>query len=345
MKILHIIFTMKTGGLENLLLDIANAQAAQGHQVAVMIVNSGSEAALLQRFAPEIKIIQIGRHAGSRNPIPLIRVNVEVLKWKPDVIHVHNETGVNILLPGLRRKVVQTIHTTGINLTGCQLRTPIAAISEGVAADLKAHCGVDAEVIMNGVQTDTIRHRSRSPKLERLVCVGRMNVSVKGQDLLLKAMPYFPELSLSLIGDGADLEAMKELAVSLGIADRVTFCGAMARGDIYQKLADFDAFVLPSRQEGFGLVAAEAMAAGLPIVSVDLPGPMEIIAGGELGYSFKADDVDSLVAAIKALDNEWTAAQERALSVGLDYVRANFSVATTAARYLELYHRHRAVNE
>lgn len=345
MKILHIIFTMKTGGLENLLLDIANAQASRGNQVAVLIVNSGSEPELLRRFAPEIKVFQTGRRAGSRNPWPLVQANWKVLKWNPDVIHVHNETGVNILLPFLRRKVVQTIHTTGIGLTGCQLKTPIAAISEAVAEDLKTRCGVDAEVIMNGVKVEDIRHRSRTESLRRLVCVGRMDVNVKGQDLLIRAMAKLPDLTLTLIGDGADMSAMKELAHSLGVADRIEFRGAMPRGDIYQHLAEYDAFVLSSRREGFGLVAAEAMAAGLPVVSVDLPGPMEIIAGGRLGYSFKSGDVESLVETVKTLEEEWTDAQDRALTEGIRFVADNFSVATTAVKYLDLYRRHCAVNK
>ncbi len=339
MKILHVIFTLKTGGLENLLIDIANEQVRAGHEVSVLIINAGSEAEMLSRFDPQIRIIQSGRRAGSRNPLPLVKANLAVMAMGPDVIHVHNENGVNVMLPWLRRKVVQTVHTTGIELRGCQAQTPVAAISEAVAEDLRARCGVAAEVIMNGVRVDDIRRRALTDKPLNLVCVGRMDVAVKGQDLLIQAMAELPEMTLTLIGDGADLDAMKRLAADSGVASRVKFLGALSRDEIYQRLADFDVFVLPSRQEGFGLVAAEAMAAGLPIVSVDLPGPMEIIDGGRLGFPFESENVGSLVPAIKSLLANWLDAQKRAATEGVDFVREHFSVATTAARYLDLYRR------
>ncbi|MDE6536017.1 MAG: glycosyltransferase family 4 protein [Muribaculaceae bacterium] len=345
MKILHVIFTLKTGGLENLLLDIANEQANLGHEVGVLIVNSGSEPELLKRFDSRVRIMQTSRKAGSRNPFPIIRANFAAISFHPDIIHVHNENGVNILIPPLRKKVIHTVHTTGINLRGCQASTPVAAISEAVAEDLMSRCQVKSTVIMNGVKVGDISHRSYSDYLVKLVCVGRMDVAVKGQDLLIKALKEFPEMTLTLIGDGADLSAMKDLSVELGVDSRVEFLGALQRSEIYSRLADFDAFVLPSRQEGFGLVVAEAMAAGLPIISVDLPGPMEIIAGGRLGYSFAAGSVESLVEAIKALRDEWPAAQKRALTEGIDFVNANFSVASTVTNYLKLYQSHRAVNK
>lgn len=339
MKILHVIFTLKTGGLENLLIDIANEQVRRGNNVAVLIINSGSETEMISRFDSRIKIFQPGRKAGSRNPLPLVKVNLAAISFAPDVIHVHNENGVNILLPTLRKKVIQTVHTTGIELRGCQAQTPVVAISEAVAEDLKNSCGVDAEVIMNGVRVDDILRRPKSDRPVNLVCVGRMDVAVKGQDLLIRAMKELPDMSLTPIGDGADLEAMKRLAADLGVDSRVNFLGALSRDEIYRRLADFDAFVLPSRQEGFGLVAAEAMAAGLPIVSVNLPGPMEIIDGGRLGFPFESESVGSLVGALKALEANWAEAQERAATEGIDFVKEHFSVATTAARYLDLYRR------
>lgn len=337
MKILHLIFTIKTGGTETMLVDIANEQCRMGHNVSVLIINRDSEPELLSQFDSAVKLIEIGRKLSSRNPIPVIRTNLAVIKLNPDVIHVHNERGVNILLPFLRKRIIQTVHTTGIELTGCQTQTMVAAISRAVADDLRARCAVNADVVMNGIKVSEIAERKMSQQLKSLVCVGRMDFSVKGQDLLLRALVEFPELTLTLIGDGQDMEESRRLVKSLGIDSRVELLGKKNRNEIYNSLWEYDAFVMPSRQEGFGLVLAEAMAAGLPVVTSALPGPLEVIAGGRLGYVFEPGSADSLIETIKRLKNEWTDAQTVAISAGIDYVTANFSITTTVSRYLTLY--------
>lgn len=339
MKILHLIFTMKTGGTESMLVDIANEQLRMGHDVSVLIINRGSEPELLAQFDSGINLIEIGRKLGSRNPMPVLQGNLAVLRLNPDVIHVHNERGVNFLLPSLRRKVIQTVHTTGIELTGCQTRTPLVAISNAVADDLRLHCGLSAEVVMNGINTSAIDVKGNSATLKKLICVGRMDMSVKGQDLLLRALVQFPEMTLTLIGDGTDMLAAKQMAAKFGVDSRVEFMGKMGREDIYKALKNYDAFVMPSRQEGFGLVLAEAMAAGLPVVTSALPGPLEVIDGGRLGFTFEPDSDVSLVEALKELSENWSQAQNLALTDGRKFVSDNFSVATTAARYVALYEK------
>lgn len=337
MKILHLIFTMKTGGTESMLVDIANEQSRMGHDVSVMVINRGSEPDLLAQFDSGVKIMEMNRRLSSRNPIPVVRTNLAVMKLNPDVIHVHNERGVNILMPLLRRRIIQTVHTTGIGLQGCQRQTPIVAISQAVADDLKSRCGLESEVVMNGIRTDEIKRRQPSERFDRVVCVGRLDVAVKGQDLLLKTLTCFPDLTLSLIGDGESMEGLKYLARDLRVASRVEFLGKMSRGEIYETLKDYDMFVLPSRQEGFGLVLAEAMAAGLPVVTSALPGPMEVIDGGRLGYIFEPDSSRSLAEALQRLVNNRDDAQRIALTEGIDFVAQNFSVTKTASRYIDLY--------
>lgn len=337
MKILHLIFTMKTGGTESMLIDIANEQHRMGHDVSVLIINRGSEPELLSQFDSSVRLLEMNRKLSSRNPIPVLRTNLAVLGLNPDVIHVHNERGVNILMPLLRKKIIQTVHTTGIELTGCQTQTPLVAISQAVADDLKSRCGLDAEIVMNGIRTDVIERREPTEIIHRLVCVGRMDAQVKGQDVLLKLLTVFPEVTVTFIGDGPDLEKMKRMAKELKVHPRVEFLGKMSRSEIYDTLRDYDAFVLPSRQEGFGLVLAEAMAAGLPVVTSSLPGPLEVIDGGRLGYVFEPDSMMSLARALRRLADNWEDAQRIALTDGVDFVTEHFSVTNTAARYLELY--------
>lgn len=344
MKILHVIFRMCTGGTEMMLIDIVRCQAAEGHDVAVMIINEGSDPALVNSFPPDVKVCQLNRREGSRSPLPILRFNLMLMALNPAAIHVHNERAVNMMIPPLRRRVLQTLHTTGIRLHGCQTRTPLASISQWVASELKQRQKLDSSVVYNGIYPDSIARRKHTPQLRELVCVGRLDQKIKGQDLLIRALaysslayPHIADYNLTLIGGGPDEESLKKLAASLGIASRVKFLGAMSRSEIYSLLPSFDLFVLPSRQEGFGLVLAEAMAAGLPVIASNLPGPLEIMKGGRFGLSFQAGSAVSLAEALEKAAVKWKAFQEQASGPALKFVKANFDVRNTARNYVSLY--------
>ncbi|MDD6572457.1 MAG: glycosyltransferase family 4 protein [Thermoflexaceae bacterium] len=101
----------------------------------------------------------------------------------------------------------------------------------------------------------------------QLVCVGGLIVR-KGVDLLLNALALTDSsITLVVVGDGGERERLIKQAESLGIADRVTFRGFLEGEELYQCYAQSDAFVLPTREDCFGLVTLEAMCAQLPVIS------------------------------------------------------------------------------
>jgi glycosyltransferase involved in cell wall biosynthesis len=97
-----------------------------------------------------------------------------------------------------------------------------------------------------------------------------------------------------LVGDGSLRKECEALAESLGILKRIKFLGE--RSDIPELLAAFDAFVLSSDYEGFGLAAAEAMASGIPLFLADLPALRSI--AGQAGRYFTPGDFHALSVAI-----------------------------------------------
>lgn len=342
-RILHVIFRMKTGGTECMLIDIMSLQARMGHEVELLIVNSGSDPAMLARIPSAVKVVEIGRREGTRSIGKVLRANAAAAAFRPDVVHVHNKRIVNLLmLPGLRRRMVQTLHTTGIELTGPQLRTGFTAISRAVADDARARLGISPEVVVNGIDTASIAVQpAPAPQARKLVCVGRLDTAVKGQDIAVSALadPRLAPLTLTLIGDGPDRAALRLLARELGVEQRVTFAGDMPRSEIYASLAGFDIFILPSRTEGFGLALAEGMAAALPAITADLPGPLEITDGSRCGVPFAAGSHTALadaVARVAALP----AADRRALAqAGRERVVGHFSITSTVKAYLHAYQR------
>ena len=109
----------------------------------------------------------------------------------------------------------------------------------------------------------------------------------KGFDEVMESLPGIarevPDVRYVIAGEGDDRKRLEQKATSLGLRDRVVFTGFVPedRKRDYYNLAD--AFVMPSRGEGFGIVFLEAMACGIPVVGSTVDGSREALRGGELG--------------------------------------------------------------
>lgn len=110
----------------------------------------------------------------------------------------------------------------------------------------------------------------------RLLSLGRL-LHWKGFHLGLRAFARFvrefPRSEYWIVGDGPERRNLERLARELGVADRVRFWGALPRAEALKKLAECDVLVHPSLHDSGGWVCAEAMAAGRPVICLDLGGP------------------------------------------------------------------------
>lgn len=139
-------------------------------------------------------------------------------------------------------------------------------------------------------------------KNKKVIAVGRYSWE-KGFDLLIEAWEIValkhPDWTLHIYGLG-DKETYQILAKKKGIENKVT-CHSFAE-DVYEKYRDCSIFVLSSRQEGFGLVLAEAMATGLPSVAFNCPdGPSEIVTDGVDGILIENGNTQKLAEGVMYL--------------------------------------------
>lgn len=139
---------------------------------------------------------------------------------------------------------------------------------------------------------------------------GRMDNSerMKGFDEIIEAMPALlaarPDIKLLLAGDGGDMPRLKKLVQDMGLIHDVAFTGFVPEQEKadYYRLAD--AYVMPSRQEGFGFVHLEAMACGVPSVASIADGAREAVRDGMIGRLIDPDDIGSIVReTLSALDD------------------------------------------
>ena len=111
-----------------------------------------------------------------------------------------------------------------------------------------------------------------------------------------------------MVGDGPELHQVKNLARDLGISDKVFFLGKSKR--IEQITSISDVFLLPSETESFGLVALEAMASAVAVVSSNVGGLPEVNKDGVTGFLNEVGDIDSMIASVLTiLENKDTLAR------------------------------------
>lgn len=120
----------------------------------------------------------------------------------------------------------------------------------------------------------------------------------KGIDLLIEAFSKLvtlnQEVHLHIVGNGPDEKELKDLVTKLNIADKVTFFGEASWEIAMQQMALMDVVVVPSRFEGFGLSAAEAMAMGKPVVASNVFGLKEVVSDNVTGMLFVNGSSDDL---------------------------------------------------
>lgn len=161
---------------------------------------------------------------------------------------------------------------------------------------------VDA-VVWHGA---TARAASAERDARPLVAFAGRLVREKGADLLVdafaKVLAAVPEARLLIAGDGPERGALERRIDELGLRAHVELPGHVRRPDLERRLAGAWVQVVPSRwPEPFGIVAAEAMLRGTPVVAADIGGLAELVEHGTTGLLVPPDDVDALSSSLVAL--------------------------------------------
>ena len=121
---------------------------------------------------------------------------------------------------------------------------------------------------------------------------------IKGMDLVVPAfaevLKRFPEVRLLVVGDGSLRATMEQQAVELGCADRITWVGRQPQEELAQWYGQMDIVLMPSRSEGFGLTAIEAMANGCVMVVSNVGGLPEVVRDGVCGLLHRTENVQDI---------------------------------------------------
>lgn len=209
------------------------------------------------------------------------------------------------------------------------------AVSPALATRIASFGYATPEVIPNMVNEDMFAPATGKSDRFVFLTVGSIT-SAKGIDVLLRAVALWnPPLDVEfhIVGDGPQLGEFQELARTLGINDRVRWLGEMRRSDIPTLYRNCHAFVLPSTLETFGLVFAEAIACGKPVIATYCGGP-ECIVNDANGILMQPGDVVSLANALETVHRDPTRYDPE--TIRADFL-ARFSRSAVVDKIVTLY--------
>ncbi|HEV3271294.1 MAG TPA: glycosyltransferase family 4 protein [Candidatus Methylacidiphilales bacterium] len=294
MKILltSLLFAPSVGGIETVSMLLAREFTAAGHSVKVATMTPGDDGA---------------SHGFEVMRKPSFAQLARAAHW----CDVYFQSNISLPLAApllvVRRPWVIVHHTwipkpkgfSGLNRRMKLLLLRFAhsiSISRAIAASLP----VKSELIPNPYDAALFHVRDSVARSDDLVALGRL-VSDKGFDLLVEALAllakegYRPKLTL--IGEGPEKEALVRRAGELGVAEQITFAGAMTGPELAQELNRHSIAVIPSRwREPFGIVALEAIACGCVVIGSREGGLADAI--GPCGTTFPNGDARALANAL-----------------------------------------------
>lgn len=357
--VLQLISALDVGGSERLLVDFVRAAGrdAAFPQIVAVMNDVVDEALLAALHESGCAVHLLRRQPGDRNPVYLFRLLRIIRANDVALIHAHNWGSkwwaalCRAALPRLR--IVYTVHETGF-ITGYGLlaRLLFRALvdrvivpSAAAAADCRAIGLRAVSVVPNGVPLERFappKAGTSLPKLPRLIHVGRLSHAIKGQDVLVEALRLCAAcgipLACDLVGspvadDPASLPHIERLVRDSGLQDSVRVL--QGRTDIPDLLRAADVFVLPSRQEGFGLAALEAMAMRLPVVVSSVVGMHDYVRDGENALVFRDGDAQDLAEKIVRLLRDETLRAK--LAEAGQRTAQRFDIGVMQRKYFEIY--------
>jgi glycosyltransferase involved in cell wall biosynthesis len=273
--------------------------------------------------------------------------------FEPDLVHAHwwfPGGLVGTWVSGLSRvPLITTLHGTDVRLArGTPMARPlfrrvmqqshtVTAVSRFLATEASTIVsGVSPVVAPMPVAAELFQPGSGSRESSRLLFVGRLNQQ-KGIERLLEALARTrTNASLDVIGDGTARAEFEARANALGVAPRVRWIGAMKQHELVPHYQNAAALVVPSTDEGLGLVAVEALLCRTPVIAFESGGLTDIVQHERSGLLVPAGDVDALAAAIDAI----VAAPETAATygeAGRMIALSRFAPESVARRYAGIY--------
>ena len=313
------------GGVQNHIIDLAEALIGLGHEVSVL-APADEDADLPPFVVPAGRSVPLPYNGSvariAFGPVSTARVRRWLSRGRFDVLHVHEPMTLSLSLLAVlsaRGPVVATFHTSitrsralsaaqGLLQLVSEKITARIAVSELARKTQVEHLGGGAVEIPNGVVVAKFASAAPLPGWPgdggTLGFLGRFTESRKGFTLLCTAYVALarerPGLRLLVAGPGSRDDLFEHIPA--GLRDRVEFLGLVSEPDKARMLRSVDIYVAPNTGgESFGMILTEAMAAGATVAASDLDAFRRVLDGGRAGALFPTGDAAALTALLGGL--------------------------------------------
>ena len=311
------------GGVQMHIRDLAEYFMAKGHEVSVLTPAIEDELlpSWVQSSGRPLAIPYNGAVARvSFGPVATLRVRKWISEGDFDLLHLHEPAIPSLSLLACwaaEGPMVGTFHATAprqkaIFAVGPILEPAIEklsariAVSEMARETLTEHLATNAIVIPNGINHGFFKEAKPNPEWmgSSIGFVGRFDEPRKGLDVLINAIPEIvkanPNLRVIVAGPGESEDVLK--GVEQSIRNRFVFLGRVSDDDKARLLKSVDLYVAPNTGgESFGIILAEAMAAGTAVAASDLPAFRAVLNDGKAGAMFINEDSQDLARVVNNL--------------------------------------------
>ncbi|TCB96019.1 glycosyltransferase family 1 protein [Micromonospora zingiberis] len=352
------------GGVQNHVMDLAEALIGLGHEVSVL-APADEDSTLPSYVVPAGRSVPLPYNGSvariAFGPVSTARVRRWITRGDFDVLHVHEPLALSLSMLAVlsaRGPVVATFHTAmtrsrvlsaaqgvlQIVLERITARIAVSALARKVQVE---HLDGGAVEIPNGVAVAKFAGVEPLPGWPgecspgadgTLGFLGRFTEPRKGfpilRDAFVELAEQRPGLRLLVAGPGDRDDLFDRFPP--GLRDRVTFLGLVSEADKARMLRSVHLYVAPNTGgESFGMILTEALAAGTTVVASDLDAFRRVLDNGRAGRLFPTGDAVALRATLAELLDD--AAQRAELTACGDQVVANFDWPVVARRVLEVY--------
>ncbi len=335
MKIGLIMLARRFGGAERYYVDLARALAQRQHDV-LAISHTGSESERMLEDAPGLRHASITVLA-TWDPFAPNKLKKLIQQHNPDVVQTLLGRATYLAGKALKKTTIPLIaHTHDfVSLKYFKYVDRFIPATRAQRDYLIAN-GVDPgriEIIHNFSAFQPAQKIILRDDVNNIIAHGRF-VHKKGFDVLIKAFKQLPDhIHLHIAGDGPEKNHYLALVKALKLGERVHLSGW--ENNIRGFLMQGDLFVLPSREEPFGIALLEAMASGIPIITTKCHGPLDIL-NDDTAYFCNAGSTESLAEALLKAMNDTPGRLHRAHNA-LALYQSRYCIEKVIHRFEDLY--------
>ncbi len=323
-KLALVISSMRSGGAERVMANLANALVEQGYDITLILFTAPSEESFFT-IDPQVKVLHLNCLSHHKNPLVYLKNMLYCLYILRKTVKSLNVQGIISFLESVNMAVL--VATIGLKIPVIiseridpafhriakfyafgrlkiyQLCTKLVVQTKSVYDYFPTKFQPFMEIIPNPVSTSPVQKTNHADEVTHIVSVGRLTPQ-KNHAILIRAFAYiiedYPNVQLTIIGDGEERSNLEQyiqivrqiLAPHIDPAKSIHLPGAIK--NITPELLKADLFVFPSLYEGFPNALCEAMSIGLPVIASNVTGNRDLVVHNKNGLLFEAKDAHDL---------------------------------------------------